>query len=250
MMTTLVDPGQLGTVLGVWAHPDDEAMLSGGLMAIARAGGQRVAVVTATRGELGTTEPDVWPPARLGRLRAAELRRALAAVDVTEQRFLGYVDGTLPQVPWPVGVTRIAQTISEVRPDTIVTFGPDGLTGHDDHRTVSAWATAARAMAAPDAQLLYATTTASFEDQWGDVNEQFGVYFAREAPPRTPDDEVALALRLTGEMLDRKVEALRAHASQTAGMVEALGADAFRAWWSTETFLDAPPAASGCPLAA
>lgn len=248
-MTTLVDPTEFGTVLGVWAHPDDEAMLSGGLMATARAAGRRVAVVTATRGEHGTTEPDLWPPARLGRLRAAELRAALAAVDVSEQRFLDYVDGTLTQVAWSVGVSRIAQVIDEVRPDTIVTFGPDGLTGHDDHRTVSAWATAARAMTAPQARLLYATTTASFEDRWGEVNAQFGVYFAREAPPRTPDDEVALALALSGDVLDRKVAALRAHASQTATMVETLGADAFRAWWSTESFLGAPVAA-GCPLAA
>ena len=248
-MTTLVDPAQLGTVLGVWAHPDDEALLSGGLMAITRAAGQRVVVVTATRGEHGTTEPDLWPPARLGRRRAAELRAALAAVDVTEQRFLDYVDGTLTQVAWPVGVSRIAQAIDEVRPDTIVTFGPDGLTGHDDHRTVSAWTTVARAMTAPEARLLYATTTASFEDRWGDVNEQFGVYFAREAPPRTPDDEVALALTLSGDALDRKVAALRAHASQTAKMVEALGVDAFRAWWSHETFLGAP-ASAVCPLAA
>jgi LmbE family N-acetylglucosaminyl deacetylase len=248
-MTTLVDPEQFGTVLGVWAHPDDEAMLSGGLMAIARAAGQRVVVVTATRGELGTTDPDVWPPARLGRLRAAELRLALAAVDVSEQRFLDYVDGTLARASWSAGVARIAQIMSEVRPDTIVTFGPDGLTGHDDHRTISAWTTAARAVAAPRARLLYTTTTASFEDRWGHINQRFGVYFAREAPPRTPDDEVALALRLSGEMLDRKVEALRAHASQTAPMVEALGVDAFRAWWSTETFL-AAPASAGCPLAA
>src|SRR5687767_15747549 len=41
----------LGTVLGIWAHPDDEAYLSGGLMAMARDHGSRVVCVTATRGE-------------------------------------------------------------------------------------------------------------------------------------------------------------------------------------------------------
>jgi LmbE family N-acetylglucosaminyl deacetylase len=44
----------LGTIMGIWVHPDDEAYLSGGLMALARANGQRVVCVTATRGELGT----------------------------------------------------------------------------------------------------------------------------------------------------------------------------------------------------
>ena len=53
----------LGTVLGIWAHPDDEAYLSGGLMSIAaRDHGNRVACVTATRGELGTADPE---PGRL-----------------------------------------------------------------------------------------------------------------------------------------------------------------------------------------
>ncbi|HLZ38595.1 MAG TPA: PIG-L family deacetylase, partial [Mycobacteriales bacterium] len=44
----------LGTILGIWAHPDDEAYLSAGLMAIARGAGSRVVCATATRGELGS----------------------------------------------------------------------------------------------------------------------------------------------------------------------------------------------------
>ena len=56
------DVGALGTILGIWAHPDDEAYLSGGLMALARDTGSRVVCVTATRGELGTPDPRAWPP--------------------------------------------------------------------------------------------------------------------------------------------------------------------------------------------
>src|SRR5918998_1048475 len=55
---------ELGTILGIWAHPDDEAYLSGGLMAMARDNGSRVVCVTATRGELGTPDPAAWPPRR------------------------------------------------------------------------------------------------------------------------------------------------------------------------------------------
>ena len=50
-MITSDDVAELGTILGIWAHPDDEAYLSGGLMALARDNGQRVVCVTATRGE-------------------------------------------------------------------------------------------------------------------------------------------------------------------------------------------------------
>src|SRR5688500_12111289 len=55
----------LGTILGVWAHPDDEAYLTAGLMALARRQGNDVVVATATLGEHGTDDPAAWPPARL-----------------------------------------------------------------------------------------------------------------------------------------------------------------------------------------
>ena len=76
-MTVALSSRHVGTLLGVWAHPDDEAYLSAGLMALARRGGERVVVVTATAGEHGTDDPDPvaagpprpapptarWPPA-------------------------------------------------------------------------------------------------------------------------------------------------------------------------------------------
>src|SRR4051794_33047690 len=66
------------TLLGVWAHPDDEAYLSAGLMAEFRRRGDRVVVVTATLGEHGTADPETWPPARLAAQRHRELRNSLA----------------------------------------------------------------------------------------------------------------------------------------------------------------------------
>ena len=82
-----------GTLLGVWAHPDDEAYLSAGLMAAARRHGHRVVVVTATAGEHGTAHPDVWPPARLAAHRRDELAASLAALGVVEHLVLGHADG-------------------------------------------------------------------------------------------------------------------------------------------------------------
>ena len=127
---------QTGTLLGVWAHPDDEAFLSAALMAHAVASGERVVVATATRGELGTPDPDRWPPERLAPLRERELARSLGALGVTEHRWLGHHDGQLPAVRRSTGVGQVADLIDEVRPDTVVTFGPDGMTGHDDPQKV------------------------------------------------------------------------------------------------------------------
>src|SRR3954449_2116917 len=87
------DIGALGTILGIWAHPDDEAYLTGGLMALARAAGRHVACVTATRGEFGTADPERWPPDRLGAERTRELARSLDVLGVTEHHWLGYADG-------------------------------------------------------------------------------------------------------------------------------------------------------------
>ena len=69
----------IATLLGVWAHPDDEAYLSSGLMSVVRKAGGRVVVVTATRGEHGTDDPATWPPERLAPLRERELMDSLAA---------------------------------------------------------------------------------------------------------------------------------------------------------------------------
>ena len=79
---TITDAARLGTVLGIWAHPDDEAFLSAGLMAAARDAGQRVVCVTATLGEYGTSDPGSWPPTRMARVRERELQASLAALGV------------------------------------------------------------------------------------------------------------------------------------------------------------------------
>lgn len=230
----------LGTVLGVWAHPDDEAYLSAGLMALARDAGQRVVCVTATRGEHGTADPTTWPPGRLGRLREVEARASLSALGVTEHHLLEYVDGTCGAQDAAAAIDRLVDVIADVRPDTIVTFGQDGITGHDDHRTVSAWATAAHRRAAADARLLYATTTAAFADRWQDLHDRFNIYLDPDLPLRTPAEDVALEIQLDGALADRKLVALRAQASQTAGLVAAIGEQRYRAWIATEAFTLAP----------
>ena len=133
------DIAALGTILGIWAHPDDEAYLSGGLMALARANGQRVVCVTATRGELGTADPVAWPPDRLAAERTRELAECLAILGVHEHHWLDYRDGGCAAADAPTAISRLAELVAQIRPDTVLTFGPDGLTGHPDHQAVSAW---------------------------------------------------------------------------------------------------------------
>jgi LmbE family N-acetylglucosaminyl deacetylase len=227
---------ELGTVLGVWAHPDDEAYLSGGLMAMARDAGSRVVCVTATRGELGTPDPDTWPPQRLAAERTIELAQCLEILGVTEHHWLGYRDGGCPQVDPSEAVARLCELIDEVRPDTVLTFGPDGITGHPDHQTISAWTTKAFDRAAPaGARLLHAAVTDRHERRWRRLDDSFGIYLPGY-PIVTPADRLAIDLELDPDTAARKVRALAAQTTQTAGIIAALGVDSYTAWVGEESF--------------
>jgi LmbE family N-acetylglucosaminyl deacetylase len=232
-------PADIGTLLGVWAHPDDEAYLSSGLMAEVRRAGGRVVVATATRGEHGTDDPVTWPPERLGPHREQELRESLAIVGVDEHRWLPHRDGELSAVPTAHGAAELVTILEQVRPDTIVTFGPEGMTGHDDHRTISAWATRAWQLTGCRGDLWYATLTPEFHEEWGPLNDDVGLWFEGSRPPSTPTYDLAAHVHLTGRRLAQKHRALRAHASQTSALEALVGSARYRSWWAEESFVAA-----------
>jgi len=227
----------LGTILAVWAHPDDESFVAGGLLAAASDAGSKVVCVTATRGEEGTSDPDRWPDTRLARTRTRELAAAQAVLGVSEHRWLTYRDGSCDRVPSGRGMADVAQVIDEVRPDTIVTFGPDGFTGHPDHRAVSAWTSHAWAATGSSARLLWSAVTARTATHMAEV-EPVAHAFYPGYPRITGDLDVALELDLRGDLLDRKVTAMRVHATQSQTLAHRLGEDAFRRWWATESFVE------------
>lgn len=234
----------LGTVLGVWAHPDDEAFLSAGVMAMNVDGGGRVVVVTATRGELGAFDADRWPPAKLGPERERELDASLGVLGVREHHLLGFPDGGCSDVPEIEGTRRIAEVLERVQPDTVLTFGPDGFTGHPDHRTVSRWVDRAVLMTGADPRILHATATPSHLTRFEAVHARFDVFFAGQ-PSVTEPWDLAIELELSGAALDRKLAALRAQTTQTAPLIEAMGADLFGAWVASETFVERRPMERG-----
>jgi LmbE family N-acetylglucosaminyl deacetylase len=212
-------------------------------MATAVDAGARVVVATATRGESGTDDAHALPPERLAALREAELTEGLGLLGVSEHRWLRgrhpLVDGCLPALPREEGVGMMAGLLTDVRPDLVVTFGPDGLTGHDDHRTISDWVTAAWQRTGMRSRLWYAALTREFVDRWGDLCAEFGVWM--DGGPAEPVDEGDTVHLQTcaGTMLDRKFAALRAHTSQTAGLIDRVGEHCYRQWWCTEAFVDA-----------
>lgn len=138
----------MSTLLLVHAHPDDESIMTGGVMARAHDGGHRVVLVTSTRGEEGeihnVDEASTRP--YLADVRTEELRRAAEILGVDRQVFLGYRDSGMAgtpandnpasfnQAPLADAAGRIAAILREEKPDVVVTYDPSGTYGHPDHK--------------------------------------------------------------------------------------------------------------------
>lgn len=234
-----LDVADLGTILGVWAHPDDEGYLSAGLMAAAIANGQRVVLAHATLGEHGTDDPIAFPPDRMRDIRRRELDTALHTLGVTEHHYLGIEDGVCDRLDRDLGAAQVAAVIEAVRPDTIVTFGPDGITGHPDHRAVAAWTADAWSGAGRPGHLLHAAVTTRWARRHRALHEQIGAFFDGFPLP-VEESALALSLHLDPETLDRKLDALCCHASQTRPLIAEMGVDTYRTWFSSESFVEAP----------
>ena len=145
MHTTTTCPPR---ILGVFAHPDDESFCAGGTLAKYAAVGAEIMIVSATRGDAGQIQ-DVRAATRrtLGQVRERELRLACTRLGIRHAVCLDYGDGTLKDVE-PEALTRdIARIVREFRPDTVITFGPDGAYGHPDHIAIGAATTAACSVA-------------------------------------------------------------------------------------------------------
>lgn len=229
-------PHELGTVLGVWAHPDDDIYLSAGLMHLAARAGERVVDVTATRGEGGSMDEVRWPPETMAEVRTRELLRSLEILGVGEHRFLdGPVDIDMQTPLDGSGAAQVRDIMAEVRPDTVLTFGPDGMTGHEGHKSVSRWATDAFLDIAPSgSRLLYATYTPDWADRWMERLAPFGI-FLPGTPPLTPREQLEVCFELPDDVCDLKQRAITAHESQVEALVEVFG-DRMTEWLGEEFF--------------
>jgi LmbE family N-acetylglucosaminyl deacetylase len=229
-----------GTILSVWAHPDDETYLAAGLMAAAVRAGQRVVCVTATRGELGSTDPDRWPAGEeLAAVRTIEMERALARLGISEHHWLDYPDGGCAAADEGEAVSRLLGLLEDVRPEHVLTFGPDGQTGHSDHITVSRWVGLAvdSLDVASRPRILHARPSTEWLAQWRPVLEPLGVYMGFE-PISTPRAELAICVELDGDLLDAKVDALLAQVSQSGPILDALGVEQIREGLREESYVD------------
>jgi LmbE family N-acetylglucosaminyl deacetylase len=192
-------------VLAVFAHPDDAEFGSGGTIASWIASGAEVVYVCVTDGSAGSNEPGAVRE-EVARIREQELRDAAAYLGVSDVVMLGYVDGHLEVT---LGLRRdLTRQVRRVRPDLVLAPDPSQLwargryINHRDHRVVGE---AMLAVVNPDAP-----TRPQFPELLEAGFEPFEVPALWLA---TSDPGADVRLDIT-PFIDKKIEALRLHASQ------------------------------------
>lgn len=229
-VTTVLDDGELQRILVVMAHPDDVDFGAAGTVASWTDRGVEVVYLMVTDGDAGGFDDGITR-AEMAALRRDEQRAAAKCVGVSDVRWLGYPDG---RVEATLDLRRdISRAIRRVRPDRVVMPSPERdyeriHPSHPDHRAVGS---AALDAVYPDARNPYA-----FPELLAD--EGLEAWTAREVW-LSGGPSVNHYVDVTAQF-DRKLNALRAHASQTAHMGDGLPA-MLRGW------LSANAAAGGLP---
>ena len=132
--------------------------------------------------------------------------------------------------------------IDDVRPDTLLTFGPDGQTYHEDHIAVSRWSTLACAAAAHHPRLLYAAMTPQWAEAIGEYVDLDQVMMVKGAePPTTEIEDLSLWFVARDELLERKLRALECQASQVEALISMAGREAYARLNADEFFRDPAP---------
>ncbi len=226
----------MATLLLVHAHPDDEAITTGGVMLKARAGGHRVVLVTATRGEVGEiyNMDEASSRPRLGEIREKELEDAARILGVNRGEFLGYRDSGMAgtsdnqnpasfhQASIDEAAGKLIEVLREERPEVIVTYPEDGTYGHPDHIKAHHVTNAAldKMLRASESwtpkKLYYAAIPRSLMQAFMDALPEEAKQQQQQSTIQitgTPDELVTTAVDVS-DFIDRKKEAFLAHTSQ------------------------------------
>ena len=168
-------------LMAILAHPDDESLGNGGMLAKYAAEGIEISLVVATRGERGWPGKESEYPGleALGKIREAEVLEAASVLGIHSVQFLGYLDGELDQAHPAEILACIVGHLRRVKPDVVVTFGPYGGYGHPDHIAISQFTTAAIVEAANPQSLYYrnlAPHSVSKLYYMAETEEVFSVY--------------------------------------------------------------------------
>ena len=234
------------TLMAVHAHPDDEAIGTGGILARAAAEGIRTVLVTCTGGEVGEINPTTAVATEhLGSVRERELRAACEVLGVTNLELLGYRDSGMAgtddnnhpdcfaRADLDVAAARLVRLVRQYRPSVIVTYDENGFYGHPDHINAHRIAVRAYELAGdgahdPDGEhepwsplkLYYTAVSKSAMAEFGARLREAGIDVpagesAESDGPDwgTPDELITTVVDVSGQV-EQKRRALFCHATQ------------------------------------
>jgi len=251
----------MATLVTFHAHPDDEAIATGGVMAKAAGEGHRVVLVVATRGEHGeVAEGYLEPGEELWQRRVKETEAAAEVLGVSRVEFLGYVDSGMigtaeneaPESFWQADLEeaagRLAAILREEQADILTAYDENGVYGHPDHIQVHRVGVRAAELAGTPKLYLSTANRDQFKRLFAKAIEQ-NLPVPGDLDPEELDLGVAEELITTavpvGEFVDVKRRAMAAHASQIAetSFFLAMDPEMFATAFGTEWFIryGAPP---------
>jgi LmbE family N-acetylglucosaminyl deacetylase len=192
-------------LLCVFAHPDDECYGPGGTIAQCALDGGEVFITTFTAGEAGTIGVSkTLAPGELAARRRAELADACEALGLTGHRILGVPDRGVSRVDPSWAVREIVEDIRRFRPQVVLTFHRLGVSGHPDHIAVAGFLDRAFEQTPGGPLALF---------EWGIPASRARLYDRPNLVPM-PDDEIAARVSPGDAAMERKLAAIRAHATQ------------------------------------
>lgn len=235
---TTKDIKKLGTIMSVWAHPDDESFLAAGVLAAAVSNGQTVICVTATKGEEGFQDTKKWPAHKLSGIRTTELEAALKILGINEHYWLNYRDGRCQDVPIQNAANKLQSIIKRVQPDSILTFGPDGWTGHEDHKTIYKWVHEAVKASKMDISVYSVVGTPDqYHAYLKPADDELNIFFNIDKPPLVQAKDCDICFVLPTDVCRIKCDALAAAPSQTEVLFKKFDRDFVRQAFAVESFV-------------
>src|SRR3989338_5482165 len=198
-------------LLAIFAHPDDESFLAGGALALAAKRTEAKEVI-ATPGQEGRAHIDYEISEKtLGDLRRRETADAMKALGVEDYIILDCEDGALDRTDEKEITERLAAIVKDFSPASVLTFGPDGITGHRDHIAIGRFAT--KAAKACGVQVYWLSRPRS-QQKLAKSSERTKKHYS-EIPPVPYDESELICIDVSGA-LEAKKKAIASRASQGA----------------------------------
>jgi LmbE family N-acetylglucosaminyl deacetylase len=196
-------------IVCIIAHPDDEAFGPGGTL-IKLAKRHNVYIICATKGEAGQPEGKRGGTA-FGKIRERELLNSAKILGVKKVFFLGFKDGKLSNSLYQPLAKKIERILKRLKPETIITYEPRGISGHIDHIMVSMVSSFVYQKLPFVKKIMYICVLEKFMK----MNRDYFVY----VPPGCTRAGVDLVVNVK-DVWDQKMKAMLAHKSQIQHEIE------------------------------